>query len=415
MKAAVKKKKKQPRDPPPSVRDRRHYCSMSTSSTCDWCHKVCKPRRCTRCYQAAFCSRDCQREDWNAREQGHRIACDAIYTARRSDESSGLSSGHQLPSPAPQSDDVEAAEAELQTILSSRLANMSVNEVQEEYYKTMDAIQQVESVLAKNQQEKSEVDANSKATKLNVGSSGGGGGDSPEAGGTFSTNELMPLTALQQKSHISPAKQLKRTIPSVFECVAENYQCLIERLPHVSCYSVTLTCRAKMGICDSLSDRLRLSIGPDVKDKSTRVLLSLDDDADSNGNGDQQVLLSASLPGQIMPITPNVRLEVDDSDGSITMRLPYSSDLAVHVPHVDQEELNSKVSTDERWANVDDGEDFVAATFSVSETKELVNLSCRSCGHRLLAKDANLNGVFPLPIGCWDEVADYLTCYEGVS
>ena len=392
---------------------------QSASAKCDWCQKTCRPRRCTRCYQASFCSRECQRADWNDRERGHRNACDVIYSARRS-ELSGKSSDQQLPASLPASNDVEAAQAELQTLLSDRLANMSIDEVQEEYYKTMDAIQEVESILAENQQESSETDsvhAKIEAAKSEVGADmsttrNGGPPDTSIA----ATTPLIPQGSnFQEKAKVASNKKLKRENSPVFGFVAENYQCLIERLPHVSCFSITLTHRDKTTRCDSLSDRLRLSVGPDTKSKCSRVLLSLASDISSidvDGNT-EETLLSASLPGEILPNAPGMRLSVDENDCSISMRLPYSSDFAVL--NEEQKELNTKASTDERWANLDDGEDVVALTFSVSDAKDLVNLSCRSCGHRLLAEDANIDGVFPLPVACWDEVADYLTCYEGVS
>lgn len=384
------------------------------SSKCDWCQKKCKLRRCTRCYQASFCSRDCQRADWNDRRRGHRNACDIIYSARRS-ESSGKGSDQQLPSSLPASGNVEAAKAELQTILSDRLANMSMDEVQQEYYKTMDAIQEVKSVLAKNDQERSEADAIDEKTKATKSKTGGGAiSNVPPA--TSAITQLIPYgTNSQEKAKGLIDKKPKREVRSVFDCVTGGYQCLVERLPHVSCYSVTMTLRDKTTKCDSLSDRLRLSIGPDAKDAHSRVLLMLDPDASNtimNGKN-EEVLLSMSLPGHFLPNAPGMRLSVDDNDDSISMRLPYSSDLAGH--NQEQKELNTKASVDERWANLDDGEEIVAANFSVSDAKDLANLSCRSCSHRLFAADTKIDGVFPLPVGCWDEVADYLTCYEGVS
>lgn len=289
---------------------------------------------------------------------------------------------------------------------------MSMGEVQEEYYKTMDAMEQVEALLAKNGPEMSVADINTRAkgTKSKVGASASS--DDPAAKSV--TTQLVP-SGYDSKgnSKVSASKQLKQKVPSVFDCVDKKYQCLVERLPHVSCYSITLTRRGKTTISGSLSDRLRLSIATDVKGKSTKVLLSLAPVVDNVRKSDtQETLLSASLPGQILPKAPGVRLSVDDSDGSISMRLPYSPDLAVS--NEDQNELNTKASVDERWANLDDGGDLVAVTFTVSDAKDLANISCRSCGHRLLARDANIDGVFPLPVGCWDEVADYLTCYEGV-
>ena len=66
---------------------------------------------------------------------------------------------------------------------------------------------------------------------------------------------------------------------------------------------------------------------------------------------------------------------------------------------------------------------------SLTPTEALDNLQCKSCGQYMLkVPPSNLKqdeesredsvvirNVFHLPTGHWDEITDYLTCYDGVS
>jgi hypothetical protein len=45
----------------------------------------------------------------------------------------------------------------------------------------------------------------------------------------------------------------------------------------------------------------------------------------------------------------------------------------------------------------------------------LCSISCRYCEQSLLTKTCNIKKVLQLPSGNWDEVTDYLICYNGVS
>ena len=98
------------------------------------------------------------------------------------------------------------------------------------------------------------------------------------------------------------------------------------------------------------------------------------------------------------------RIVSDGDDGTaVTVRIPYDSES----PHVaGGEETDSLLATD---------------------VSDVNSVRCRSCDHPLLArpnKAVRSNGnegeepirrVLPLPTGYWDEITDYLTCYEGVS
>jgi hypothetical protein len=288
---------------------------------------------------------------------------------------------------------------------------MPLSEAQNEYYKTMNAIESLEKTIEEEKKEgKTKIDESSRSKRAPA--IGAAKRNNTSAAGTSADNQNRPAATKQS----NPSK--RRTQPSVFDHIGQQWQCCVERLPHVSCYSTTLTrtdnCTPEE--CASLSDRLHLSIGAadNAKDldlqHSTIVRVHAIADDNENENDSDAIIVSLTLPDPILPNAPGLRLSVDDTDGSITMRLPYG-----------ETEANRSKSHDvitasqERWANMYDGENIISASYSISDPQDLARLACRSCGHCLLANNKKISKVLPLPIGCWDEVADYLTCYEGVS
>ena len=382
--------------------------STPDEDRCAWCSKLCRPRRCTRCYSVSFCSRECQRADWHD-ENGHRKTCDALYSTRTgSTTSDSAGPGAAAASTAavaasnnvrnfPAPDVVATTEAELRELLSGKLANMSLSQVQEEYYKTMDVIKDMEASMSKTE---SSPETPPTPTPM----------PTPIEKEEFSVKKEFSKSKMD--TLIRPARPIQSkgvaAAPSIFDSVGEDWQCLVERLPHVSCYSITLTLRArernlqrrlnaKQNEITPLADRLRMKIAQ-AKNSKSKTSVTVFEVGCANGTNEQEKIVALTLPGAILPDAPGVRLSVDDTDGSISIRLPYG----------DAQRSN--------WACVDDGDEIVAAAASpLSDPGDLTVISCGSCGHNLLANDAVISKVLPLPIGCWDEISDYLTCYEGVS
>ncbi len=59
--------------------------------------------------------------------------------------------------------------------------------------------------------------------------------------------------------------------------------------------------------------------------------------------------------------------------------------------------------------------DFSVPSSQPLTTSTAVNtLQCRLCGH-LLIKSKSITSTLPLPTGNWDEITDFLSCYNGVS
>lgn len=72
-----------------------------------------------------------------------------------------------------------------------------------------------------------------------------------------------------------------------------------------------------------------------------------------------------------------------------------------------------------------DPNDTIVAPYKSTPNAAINNLKCKSCGINLVHSCGSNNkeedslpiiqNVYPLPSGHWDEITDYLTCFEGVS
>jgi hypothetical protein len=52
---------------------------------------------------------------------------------------------------------------------------------------------------------------------------------------------------------------------------------------------------------------------------------------------------------------------------------------------------------------------------SATSLATIRSISCRFCEQNLLTEACNIKKVLQLPYRNWDDVADYLICYDGVS
>ena len=52
---------------------------MELGTSCAVCG-TCDAKRCVRCFEVAYCSKECQRKDWDA---GHKVMCKIAQETRR--------------------------------------------------------------------------------------------------------------------------------------------------------------------------------------------------------------------------------------------------------------------------------------------------------------------------------------------
>lgn len=258
-----------------------------------------------------------------------------------------------------------AAEKEMVGLLAGPLAAMSLGEVKGEFDKAMDEVERRKNA---------------------------GGNDNESKGNTRTPTAPKTITSIPEIKKLDSRKiwngeePKAKQAPSVVTDICLHWQCLVERLQHVSCYSITLTETRDMKREHTKIVKVEVDLHS-VGESMTSVRVC--DEA-------SDILVSLSLPDRIFVGEQGSRPFVDQLDGSISLRLPYGDR-----------------KSDEKWAILDDGDDLVLSTTHNSIVENLPRLSCRSCAHNLLASDADVREYFRLPIGCWDDVADYLTCYEG--
>lgn len=149
-------------------------------------------------------------------------------------------------------------------------------------------------------------------------------------------------------------------------------------MPHLQCYQILLRPIAQRKIN---LDLWKISIAP-ASSTTSVVAFIYDDDS-----------LRIELPRRLAETT---RAYLVEDDLAVSMRLTYA------------ETSDQYLERSERW---------LAPQLLNSESASR-RLACGFCHHPLLSNkgeegDATIERVLPLPSGRWDEMQDYLICYEG--
>jgi hypothetical protein len=183
--------------------------------------------------------------------------------------------------------------------------------------------------------------------------------------------------------------------------------CSIEYLPNVKCYLLSLTscdeCKPKS------TDELVLNFLPVQNHSGRRNSESISYIEIQLYNAvNKKILFSLMLPIDCAlvereKIAPSYNISIDNN--SISIRMEFnSSDVS----------FDSAILTDELM-----GTESIFSS-NTTDAKALNHLCCRSC-HNPIVKSHNttnqsvIRSVLPLPSGYWDEITDYLICYDGVS
>jgi hypothetical protein len=148
---------------------------------------------------------------------------------------------------------------------------------------------------------------------------------------------------------------------------------VVEEMPNISSYQVTLWPKLPAETVPR-SDELALSVQVDSHG-NTNLSLSL--------HG--KVMFLAQFPGRLMA-TPEPRDLVQGQSDCLSLRFQCQDSIG-----------------EDRHDN------------SATSLTTIRSISCRYCEQSLLTETCNIKKVLPLPSGNWDEVTDYLICYNGVS
>lgn len=181
--------------------------------------------------------------------------------------------------------------------------------------------------------------------------------------------------------------------------------CSIEFLPNVKCYLITLTVGHENISCVP-SSREELTLDFSLIDSSVQDI-PLDTsyyEAKVFSVNMDIPLLSLKLPTDKTigrdTASPNYSMSIDKN--SISIRVQFHDASTAECTNVMDELLGINTS---------------AFSSKTSDAKALNNLCCRTCCNLIIGQDnANqIRSVLPLPSGYWDEITDYLICYDGVS
>jgi len=189
----------------------------------------------------------------------------------------------------------------------------------------------------------------------------------------------------------------------------------IEYLPNVKCYQITLLTNNTKDIPQS-KEELQFDIisiaNSQVNNQSVIPTVMSYYEAKLyilklNGDKERQLLLSVTLPiSSTEP--PTARISLDSN--SISIRI--------------QQDLSSMVEMDDSFGIVDNLLGIELSSFAsiTTDPNDLNYLHCRTCQNPIIeppssaaasSNDNTIQSVLPLPTGYWDDISDYLICYDG--
>ena len=234
-------------------------------------------------------------------------------------------------------------------------------------------------------------------------------------------NESIPRAA-QVESTINPRnndQMLREICGSWLDGQDDSTKlCSIEYLPNVKCYQITLLTNNTEDV-PQFKEELQFdmisiannqvnnqSVIPTVMSYYEAKLHRLE----LNGDKERQLLLSVTLPisSTSNESPPTARISLDTN--SISIRV--------------QQDLLSMVEMDDSFGIVDNLLGIELSSFASVTTNpnDLNYLHCRTCQNPIIeppssaaasSNDNTIQSVLPLPTGYWDDISDYLICYDG--
>jgi HECT-like Ubiquitin-conjugating enzyme (E2)-binding/MYND finger len=413
-----------------------HDQPQQPPSYCQVCHQACRPLRCTGCQSAWYCSTDCQKVDWKSND--HRKTCAGQRRPRGLDVIRSTNQTNEITT-ATTTTSGQALQATLQELRSLALG-LSLNQAQEEYHKAQDEVKRQVVELNSNTESKegvrnsrsifttamktkskvicgNEIAANPADLKREELSDNSGNENSP----TKQRNENKRQDTRSSGTEIDPIDTSIMASNDYFSYV------MVEDMSRIARYQVTLKQRQLLppqdqGNASRKSGSIRAIDSIDNLNVSTQVI----NDKPYQNNTlvmirsktNPEAHISIQLPRRLITMSSpslsssssyqNHPQATMDDDGTIQLRLHYQHSGSIN--HNDDDDDDLRMS-DVLYEDC-------PPTFSqqlLPITAKIINsLQCRFCGLSLLPQ-GSVDRVLPLPTGYWDEVADYLICYSGVS
>lgn len=331
---------------------------------------------CSRCRNARYCSKPCQKAHW---KEGHKLECKPDKT-KKDDAGSGNSSNQMLSLNSNKTINVNTPLSIMKELWDQvQKDSISLDEAHYRRQRVQDEVDRLKREL-KNMSE----------TRM---------------------KKKDKISLLQQKKSATSQQHKKiyeengnnpsKILPKLVQKVHDNWKCLVEDLTNISCYSIILSPLSEEAIKCNMPEvkTLRLSLVPSSSSFSssyTQVTLLLVNISSqyhgTNDDNDTTILLSIDLAGKI---TDSNSVQLTSHIDCIHLRLMYEKQ---QLEHPEYQQALTKTTP----ANL---------------LNEL--LKCKCCHSKLLVEATDdttrIEKVLPLPSGYWDEIADYLMCYEGVS
>lgn len=428
---------------------------------CHYCHKVCQPQRCSRCKKVYYCSKSCQKSDWKL---SHRRVCSSSSSSSSSslllngDSSTSTLCKENTTTITDEETHVQRAAEEL----SHLLGDLSLDQMVEQFHRASDEIRRLQEEEEEGGKERMkehvgryDLETEKQTRGKNIDSKSDSTRVESIGYSRFELcdeNQREPLVESSCRTTRNPeGEQVTRydTVPVKIDPVSvqeeqdpfmgqgpsssnmledlynnyklETWECIVEKLTYISTLIVTLVPSHLGENCnndtrDKIHDlplqHLKIEMYPGTHPeeqgspsnshssfkKHTRIILQ--------NTANRTILQHLNLPFHIISTQEEVQSSLSFEGNVLSMRLMY------HDPH--QSYL--------------DNIGFESTLTALSPVKALNHLKCRSC-HQILVKRPSLQeknkeeeegkgpiqSVFPLPVGYWDEITDYLTCFEGVS
>eukprot|EP00804_Cyclotella_cryptica_P011379 CCRYP_016066-RA/>CCRYP_016066-RA protein AED:0.09 eAED:0.09 QI:3427/1/1/1/0.5/0.33/3/218/726 len=395
-----------------------HHCGKTSSSLL----------RCSQCKSAYYCSRSCQSAAWDPKQSredgngiassgGHRSVCRRLR--KRVDEMAAASLEHV---------DESAMATEAWRDLTRQVQSMDRDEAYKQMCIVQDEIQRLQQ--RQSYGESNHMEDGPESLSATTQASFGSGLDAVAAQeGRMSkvantkhsdaVSSAFDPDSPTQRRQDQPQKSKRSNEAHLVRgsWIDKGGACSIEYLPNVKCYLLTLISSGEnKRVCCFPKSREDLILDFSLAENNHsdfcsssilyyRAKLYHTVPTDNNDNKDN-LLLSLVLPADstcdgIHEIFPDYRISIDPS--SISIRIQFNASASKHgtsIENIDviDELLGVDVST--------------LSTATITETEALNHLCCRTC-HNPIVEDGVIRTALPLPSGYWDEITDYLICYEG--
>ena len=355
--------------------------------------------RCSSCKLVYYCSVDCQRTDWT--KGGHRTKCTGKQKrqkrqkpkTKKTTNSTPIVMGPSIPPPTSvqNQDDAKRVLQELWSIAEA--------EMQE---KTAEAniTKKPGEINRSGQQPTSEKDDSFRKTNQTSTSK-------LKSKSKSKPNSSVAKDLILDDDHDQQKDELQGLSSSSSEQQNETIAFVVEEMPQICRFQLTLTKRQQQyAIGDTHSSinesAINVSAIP-IGRSRTRTLVVVREN-DKNDSGGILFRGEFSRPIHASDITWRVVDNDKQDECTIVFRLPYPYD-------------PSNTSSLALGGSIDHS--YYDSTVSDATLDEINTVVCGTCHLPLIVPNAStkqpISRVYPLPQGHWDEIADYLICYDGVS